>query len=232
MLRCNGQTSQEMRDAIRLQNKSSGEGIRYSLDCMIDTTNLWTTWIALPAPPKYLKRLEVDFRDFTENPQWSGDGGGIGPIGRNLLRLLGQFVSRGHQLTCRQCDQKRLARDSQFICESCKMKRPYIEVLEVNFVRRPGSTKQVVLGPKWGEMRQRGLDVRNDPDSRTLLGLGACLHRLSQSGLLFGMVGLIRLRCEGTVQECKVEDRDFGVKIHTAKLWASYGWVPGEILNQ
>lgn len=53
---------------------------------------------------------------------------------------------------------------------------------------------------------------------------GCCLYQLERSGMLFGRVGIVRLRKPGTVRELKVEDH--GDTTATAKEWTAYWWAP------
>lgn len=77
---------------IALRN---AETITYSLDLMVDGTQLYPTWLSVPVPTKHIAELRVDFRRASTSQQrWIGCGG-VGPMIRNLGRLLSRFVAHG-----------------------------------------------------------------------------------------------------------------------------------------
>ncbi len=128
LLSCTRQISQEMVGAIERQSTAGEGGLKYKLDCMIRRERIWPTWTALPVPLKYLRCLEFDVRDFTVDDEHGQGvkcidnacvGGGIS----SLLRLLGQFITRGHVLTCSLCNSRQLAGYSHIRCRDCKQKQ-------------------------------------------------------------------------------------------------------------
>lgn len=93
LLLCNRQIATEMHEEISRQS----ENVLWHLDCGITSRvgMLRLTWLALPVPPRYLRRIKVDLRVLVDKRiRWNGDGG-PGPPVQDLLRLLGTFVAYG-----------------------------------------------------------------------------------------------------------------------------------------
>lgn len=56
---------------IKASNRSLERSIQYELDLMIWENSLEPTWLALPTPPQYVKRLQVTVRTFSHiHLQW------------------------------------------------------------------------------------------------------------------------------------------------------------------
>lgn len=141
LLSCTRQISQEMVRAIERQNTAGKGGLQCRLDCMVRGERLWPTWIALPVPVKYIRYLEFDVRDFNINDtngqgaKWMVNAGG-GVVVSNLLKLVGQFITRGSQLTCSLCNSRQLAGYSRILCSNCQQKQIKLKRL-VRFVIGP-----------------------------------------------------------------------------------------------
>lgn len=107
LLSTNRQIFLEVVEMIQRQNRTSEGGFEYKLDLMARAQMLWPTWISLPVPIRYFKTLKVDFRDFNNERslRWSGCGG-PGAIVRYLLEILSQFLLRGPQFVCGECNRK------------------------------------------------------------------------------------------------------------------------------
>ncbi|KAL2053871.1 hypothetical protein ABVK25_005800 [Lepraria finkii] len=71
--------------------------------------------------------------------------------------------------------------------------------------------------------------VYPDAEKEAEFRLQQKLSNLAGSGLLFGKVGVVGGRGgKDGGKEWRVEDRDEVDKVATGRLWAPYGWVPGE----
>ena len=208
LLQSNRQIPRELQEAIEWNG-----GVEYHLDIMVGEASLWPTWLALPAPVKYARKMTVDFRNCsrTYGIMWVGDGG-PGRVVQNLLRLLGQFVASGPRFL-----------GSRNGVPGASMPELRLEVLELHLVRMPDDAKPVV-DEDFGH-------VYPDPEEEAEFRLQQRLSSLAGSGLLFGKVGVVRLRWEDGGKEWWVEDRDEVDKVATGRLWAPYGWVPGEELR-
>ena len=239
LLACNRQMSREMIEAIERHNAMEGEGVRYHMDCIVtgDGT-LWPAWTGLPAPLKYLKIVELDLRIYHDEVssygiRWAGDGG-PGPIVSNLLWLLGHFLTWGPQLRCNVCQQRTDIGRPKLLCKDCQEKEVQVETLQINFVPSQISKEQLVS--RWSEeaypseedRQAHRRELRNDPENGFLWGLEGIVEELSCSGLVFGKINRIRLTCGDDKRETIPEDKGALQKDATAKLWAPYGWVPGQ----
>lgn len=97
LLGSNRQITWEMHEAVLREYSDTYGGVTYKLDCMARDTGeeLWPTWLALPAPPRYLKSLEVDIR-ILPTAQILGSGKEAPEaLVSNLLHLLEHFVLHG-----------------------------------------------------------------------------------------------------------------------------------------
>lgn len=141
MLSCSRQTHREMTEVVQRWTARGNHGLLYKMDCMVRADlgegrlrGIWPTWTALPAPPKHVKRLEFNFRDFSpldvngRGIKWRGNGG-PGYIVSHLLRLLGQFVIRGPRLTCSLCNERQIAGESHILCNRCEKERIHLDTL-------------------------------------------------------------------------------------------------------
>ena len=179
----------------------SRNGNIWQLDCMIQDHRLWPTWLSLPASPKYLRRVEVNLRAFSfKRSQWGSDGG-PGEMVVLLLRLLGGFFEYGPRFLGRPLESPL-----------------HLESLVVSLVAVPAIPgRNEDSRPVWGH-----------PALELMCRIFALqLKKIQSSGLLYGRVKMLKLRCEGRLdKEWAITDQGEHAT-WSAREWAPYGWVPG-----
>ena len=197
LLYANRQISEEMRLIL------SCNGTTGKLDCMALHLQMWATWTSLPPSLEYLRGVEVDFRVFNyARAHWRG-GDGPGITAQHLLRLIGGFFECGPRFSGKPLNRElRLAN------------------ITVNLVRVPCNL--AIECDNDHKYRHWNNDSRED----LYFGLADCLDKLQRSGLLFGRLQMLKLRCEGKA-DMEWEITDEGDTTKTAKEWAAYGWAPG-----
>ena len=122
LLASSRQVSNETVEAINRLNETTERGICYVLDCVTmghPLRTLCPTWTALPAPLKHLKTVEVNFHDHNDSRRDWAEGS---PIVRVLLTILGQFITRGPQLTCKSCNKNKIDKYRSVKCNRCAQK--------------------------------------------------------------------------------------------------------------
>lgn len=253
LLSTNRQIFLEVVEMIQRQNRTIEGGFEYKLDLMARDQMLWPTWISLPVPIRYFKTLKVDFRDFNgeRSLRWSGCGG-PGAIVRYVLEILSQFLLRGPQFVCGECNRE------DRLCDFCSRKRIHVETLDITYITMRGGLQPLQFYPSWLDEYEEEYDEEHiqeeaeenaeevakgtpnedgDKDSRrpirqhleqeSLNGLNHMCGLLVGSGLLYGRVECIKLHCNGESKEWRIEDKDAAEKIKTAKSWGPYGWMLG-----
>ncbi|MCJ1419101.1 hypothetical protein MMC32_005453 [Xylographa parallela] len=199
LLRTNHQTATELREVIARRG-----GVTYKLDCTAHYNQLWPTWLSLPAPPQYLKDIEVDFRVLTYgNAQFVGYNGYRGPgrILTHLLQLLGGFFAYGPQFS--------KGREPPF---------PFcVDTITIIFWRSEDTEN-------WVDTKKR-----EDSLEGPIYNLKEWLEKLQLTGLLFGKVRRIRFCWDGMMNEWEVFDQR-NTTLYTQD-WAPYGWTLGRAVG-
>lgn len=97
LLACNHQINIEVREVLG-RHDTSGWGLDFKLDLMIQDRDIWPTWTLFPGPITHIRNLEVDMRIFRDyhDGQFGGDGG-PGAIFRPLSHLLSGLFHHGPQ---------------------------------------------------------------------------------------------------------------------------------------
>ncbi|MCJ1452247.1 hypothetical protein MMC28_002589 [Mycoblastus sanguinarius] len=187
LLCCNRQAYLEVLEAIT--RKTATDGIKYKLDCMSNGTLLWPTWIALPAPLKYVRRMDVDYRLFIgeDGQKFEGESAHL------LLGLLGKLVGNGPHFTNKHRPGWNL----------------HIDVLEINYVPVHIDLQPLVFYADYVKMNVNEKEYISDtygPQVNILWGVERELGCLVDSSLLFGKVNVLRLRCGDKIRQWKMEE--------------------------
>ncbi len=154
--------------------------------------------MSLPPSSEHLRDVEVDFRFYNLSAdQWLSDVG-EGCIARHLVKLLSGFLECGPSFPGAKLRHPLHLRSS-------------IVTLVLVSARPPRDNDE---NPLWR--------LVGDYQSIAYARLAVFLGNIQDSGLRFGRVDMLKLRCDGmNDKEWEVTAR--GDTIRTANLWAKYG---------
>ena len=85
-----------MYEIIERIDQSSENGITYAIDLLVlDSNRLCPTWLSLPAPVKYVRTVQMDFRVLLRTNVECYGGDSLLGVVSSLLRLVGRFIVIG-----------------------------------------------------------------------------------------------------------------------------------------
>jgi len=251
LLRCNHQIANEINDLFERKNNTENK-LTCKLDLMIWGCSLEPTWLSFPAPAKHIKVLEVDFRIFEHSiHQWLYRPTGVLPP--YLLQMLRRLFDNGPNIipshTKRSAGQGRFnlpldnliinfVQMEDFMFQGPKganyatgplFNRPRREIIDLTIesdapMSKPGNhpSRPVMQGFCW--------PTRSNGEQNALWNLRDYLEKLAGSGLLFGKVKILSLKCGCHKKEWDIID--MGDVTKAAQCWAPYGWGPVLDLTQ
>lgn len=185
LLGSNHQISDEMVEIIMRRNKTTEEGgVQYKLHLVACRKFLLPTWLSLPAPLKYLRKLHVDLQLSThEEFEWEGS---IGYLAELSLQLLLRFFRSGPKLSE---DLEKLPQHEQL-----RNGMPYLDLATINLV---AVTAEDVDMYKLARQGTRVAVV----DVFTFDLLGRYLGAIAASDVFRGKIKTVRLHCCQFAQE-------------------------------
>lgn len=194
LLGSNHQISDEMVEIIMRRNKTTKEGgVQYKLHLVACRKSLLPTWLSLPAPLKYLRRLHVDLQLSTQEEfEWVGS---IGYLAELSLQLLLRFFRSGPKLSE---DVEKLPQQQ----EQLRNGMPYLDLATINLVAVPAEEEDVEMY----KSAQQGPHVAV-ADSFTFALVGRYLGVIAASDVFRGKIKTVRLHCCQSAQEFTVERR-------------------------
>ena len=199
---CNHQMNTEVREALA-HHDTSGRGLDFKLDLMIQNRHIWPTWTLFPGPITHIRNLEVEMRIFDgcQAVQFGGDGG-PGAIFRPLFHLLSGLFHHGPQFVYMGPFERRLHVDTM-VFKICRG-----EMLNEEFCKSAMETRSP---PSVLSMRRR-----------IVLSVWLQLRMIASRGTLLGKVSKIKLNTGEDVKEVPVSDRELAQS--TVEYWDSYGY--------
>lgn len=206
------QIHHETIEAINSCNGVPSTALKYKLNLIIWDENLRPTWLWLPAPPRYVKHVEVDMKclDHLHSQPVAARLRHSHILAQYLLQMLRRFFENG----------PRMVKPALKARNDCNRKAPpFVEKLIINLVSLPSYwTKEK------GEFVVRDSELEQLEEG-TRRFLKNYLHDIIRRGSLLGKVGTLELRYGGEVV-CVWDDMapiPFGGSISRLH---PYGWGP------
>lgn len=205
----------EVSEVIARRNKNKETALRYKLDLMIWDCDLQPTWLSLPVPLKYVRKVEVDVRIFRyEGIPWADYPS---QLSQYLLQLLRRFLTNGPAFIKSHSE---LSMSHHRPPQLDSLTITFIPMLEQSF--SSSSNYQVLNFPG------QKLSVENfaRTEINAYIHLSEYVKLIANSGLLFGKIKSLRLRYRpgGLMHVYDVKDR--GDISLTEKLCSGHGWGP------
>lgn len=226
ILLTNRQIYSELVAVVERRSRPSSHGIWYTLDIFASDTFIYPTWVAFPAPRRYLSHVNIVFR----TDGWSGRPSlhGFGDdktfsLVESLVQLLSEFLVYGPSfIPVKSCDF-RLTR-----------KPVVLNDLSIEFVREvPVGRSRFSMArlldsddPNVGCMQSHTVEGLDGYDelNHAMMDVDGILSRFAESGLLWGRVKKFRFKFEGWSKEWEVVEREPEEMRKVAEEMAEIGW--------
>lgn len=217
LLLCNRSIAAEVSEVIARRNNNKETALRYKLDLMIWDCDLQPTWLSLPVPLKYVRKVEVEVRTFRYGgPPWADYPS---QLSQYLLQLLRRFLTNGPAFI-RSHSQQKLSISHH--------RPPQLDSLTITFI--PMLDQSISSSSNYQVLNFPGqkLSARNflQAEVNAYTHLFKYVNLIANSGLLFGKIKSLQLRYGpgGLTNVHDVKDR--GDISLTEQLCSGYGWGP------
>lgn len=177
----------EVREVLG-RHDTSGWGLDFKLDLMIQDCDIWPTWTLFPGPITHIRNLEVDMRIFSDyHANQFGWDGGPGIIFRPLSHLLNGLFHHGPQFVYKGPIKCQHSVDTMVFtfCRSQVLKHQLYE--DTTEARSPSC----FLSRKHGIVQSVWLNLR----------------MIASRGMLLGKVSKLKLKTVEGMKEFQLPDR-------------------------
>lgn len=226
LLLANHQIHAELISVVERCSRPSSGGISYTLDIFASETSIYPTWVAFPAPLRYLSHIDIIFRMdcWTGRPSPLGFGNDKAfSLLESLVQLLSEFLVYGPSFIPVKPFNFRLAQSPRALDD-----------LSIEFVReipvgesRFSTTRLLGSAELNVECKQshamEGVD-RHDGLDHAIADVDGILSRFAESGLLWGRVKKFKFKFEDWEKKWVVVEREPEEVRKVAEEMAEIGW--------